>query len=148
MSEDMSNEKDTIQTLYRALLEPVSEVDSMSSEEVRAYLLAEGLDPAKLRAALTQRLKEVEGRLRLQKASADYKAVALQMAKVGTRIAAAVGDTKEAVIQRLTSLQARQPAMAAAMFRKFEQADDVDFKALYEDLLRLDAMGGDDPNPE
>lgn len=144
----MSNEKDTIQTLYRALLEPVTEVDSMSPEEVRAYLLTEGLDPVKLHAALTQRVREIEGRLRLQKASSDYKAVALQMAKVGDRIAAAVGDTREAVIQRLTSIQAREPALAAAMFRKFEQADDVDFKALYEDLLRLDALGGDDPNSE
>lgn len=144
----MSDEKETVQTLFRALCEPTGDVNGMTPDEVREYLLREGFDIAKLHAKLSERLREVEGRLRLQRASADYKIVASQMAKVGTRIADAVGGTKEAVLQKLSRLQTREPALAAAMFRKFEQADDVDFKALYEDLLRLDALGGDEADSE
>lgn len=142
----MNNERDAIRMLYRALREPVSEVDTMGSEEIRAYLVAEGHDLTKLHTALAQRVKDVEGRLRLQKASSDYKAAAIEMSKVGTRIAAAVGDTKEAVLARLTRLQAREPGLAAAMFRKFEQADEIDYKALYEDLVRLDLLSGNEPD--
>lgn len=140
----MSNDHDAIRTLYRALREPVSEIDSMGPEEIRAYLLSEGHDLSKLHAALAQRVKQVEGRLRLQKASSDYKSVAAKMAKVAVRIAAAAGDTKELVLERLSRLQSREPGLATAMFRKFEEADDVDFKALYEDLIRLDELSGNE----
>jgi len=71
MSKDMNNDHDTIRTLYRALREPVSEIDSMNPEEIRAYLLSEGHDLSKLHAALSQRVKEIEGRLRLQRAGSD-----------------------------------------------------------------------------
>ena len=138
----MSNDHDTIRTLYRALREPVSEVDYMGPEEIRAYLLSEGHDLSKLHSALAKRVKELEGRLRLQKAASDYKSVAVKMAKVAVRIAAAAGETKELVMERLSRLQSHEPGLAVAMFRKFEEADEVDFKALYEDLIRLDELSG------
>jgi len=140
----MSKDHDTIRTLYRALREPVSEVDSLSPEEIRAYLLSEGHDLSKLHAALAQRVKGIEGRLRIQRAGIDYKRVAAKMAKVAVRIASAAGDTKELVLERLSRLQAREPDLAAAMFRKFEEADEVDFKALYEDMIRLDELSGNE----
>lgn len=140
----MSNDLDTIRTLYRALREPVSDVDSMDSEEIRAYLLSEGHDLTKLHSALAKRVKELEGRLRLQKAASDYRSVAGRMAKIAVRLADAAEDTKELVLERLSRLQSREPGLAAAMFRKFEEADEVDFKALYEDLIRLDELSDDE----
>jgi hypothetical protein len=144
MSEEMSNDYDTIRTLYRALLEPVSDVDSMSPEEIRVYLLSEGHDPASLHAALAKRVKELAGRVRLQRAAADYRSVATRMANVAVRLADAAGDRKELVLEKLSRLNSREPGLAAAMFRKFEEADEVDFKALYEDLIRLDELSDDE----
>lgn len=144
MKKDKSD-KQAIQSVYRALREPVADVDTMDTNEVRAFLVEEGIDPAKLRASLSQRVKEVEGRLRLQRAGTQYRSTAQILGKMGASLASAVGDTKEAVMKRLEGLQARQPELAAAMFRKFEQADETDFKAIYEDLLRLDALNGNGP---
>ncbi len=141
MSKNLSEDRDTIRALYRALKEPEFDVDSMNADEVRAFLVSEGFDPAKLHAALASRVKQIEGRLRLQRAGAEYKSVAHHLAKLGSRIASTVGDTKEEVLRRLENLQSQQPELAAAMFRKFEQADEVDFQALCEDLMRLDALG-------
>lgn len=141
MSKNLSDDRNAIQALYRALKEPEHDVDTMSAEEVRAFLVSEGFDPARLHASLASRVKQVEGRLRLQRAGAEYKSVANRLAKIGTRIASTVGDTKEEVLRRLENLQLRQPELAAAMFRKFEQADEVDFQALCEDLMRLDVLG-------
>lgn len=137
------NAQNELRSLAMALQQPLDEVDSMTPEQIRVHLSEQGYDIGRINELFSDRLKQIEGKTRLARAATLRKNVANQVSRVGQHLEH-VGSKRDEVLRRLQAMQAEQPRLAAAMFRKFEAADEADFESLYQDLLRLDVMDDDE----
>lgn len=119
------------ETLLRALSEPISEVDTMSPNQVRSYLTENGMDRTQLRAALSKRLQTVAERVAATEARKD---LVTRFDKVRPSLESAVGASRAVLNRKFVGLLSSSPQRASQLLVDLEQADEIGLKELYAAL--------------
>lgn len=128
---------DSNDRLYRALAEPITEVDSMRPKDVALYLEANGFDRKKMWSALATRISEVQ----IKANARTNEDLAKRFNTFGASLAAAVGESRRQVSLRFKGVLLASPQRAAKIVADLESADESAMKELYEELKRLGEGG-------
>lgn len=141
MSKDETmNPQGTLINRIFSFAEDPDDVQTMSIEEVRAYLADEGIDTRHAHRQLRERLAAIQGRRRLEEAKRKREAFSTELSNLLAIPREVVDDVRSEIARRLESLNVSNPSLAQAYFRKFENASQGDLDSLLSDIQLLEDM--------